>query len=78
MSELIRIDNILKLLRRGKWELSGEEILAFQQCFQYLLDRHKQLSKPEPVAAPALAVVAPVLKSPITKRKKSEKTNAVE
>lgn len=47
MDEKIAIENTLKLLKRGKWEMQGDEILAFHQCFIYWLKRLEQLKKPE-------------------------------
>ena len=31
-----RAENLAKMLRRGKWELEGEEILAFAQTYNWL------------------------------------------
>ena len=52
--ELLLLDNTLKLLRKGKFELSGEEALVFHACFEYLVNRIKELKevpaiKSEPV-----------------------------
>lgn len=59
MNEALRIDNILKLLRRGEWKLSGEEALAFHQSYEYLVLKHKELSAPK-------TEVVKELKDPIT------------
>lgn len=45
--EIMLIDNTLKLLRRGKYELSGEEAIVFHTCFQYLVGRLTELKKPD-------------------------------
>lgn len=46
------IDSTLKLLRRGKFELSGDEALVFHGCFQYLVKKFNDLNKPEIVIVP--------------------------
>lgn len=61
----VQIDNILKLLRRGKWELQGEEILAFHQCFSYLVKLLDESKKP--------AIQTAVVEEPIKKSKKEKK-----
>jgi hypothetical protein len=55
--EAALIDSTLKLLRRGKFELSGDEALVFHSCFQYLVKKLNDLNKPEVVISP---VVEPV------------------
>lgn len=67
----IKIENTLKLLRRGKWELEGEEILAFHQIFAYLVGLLNQISKEE-AEKRALATAKP-LKSPVTESVQTEK-----
>lgn len=77
MNELVRIENILALLRRGKYELTGEEILAFNQCFEYLLNKRSELKNPGPSAvATPVVVAAPALVNPIksTRAKKNGAT----
>lgn len=32
-----RIDTLLKILRRGKWEFEGEEALAFYQVYDFFV-----------------------------------------
>jgi hypothetical protein len=44
--EITIIQNTLSLLRKGSYSLSGDEALIFHQCFSYLVDKHKLLSKP--------------------------------
>lgn len=45
--EIALIDATLKLLRRGKFELQGEEALVFYGCFEYLVKRMEDLKKPD-------------------------------
>jgi len=45
--EIILIENTLKLLRRGKYDLTGEEAIVFYNCFQYLVKRVAELNQPE-------------------------------
>jgi hypothetical protein len=51
--DLARMDTILKMVRRGKYELEGEEVLAFAQAYAWAMttmDRMKaSLEAPEPV-----------------------------
>lgn len=44
-SEIIAIENVLKLLRRGKWELEGDEILAFYRSFEFLIKKLNELKQ---------------------------------
>jgi len=44
--EKIILENALKILRKGKYDFSGDEALVFHQCFSYLLDRLSFLSAP--------------------------------
>lgn len=37
-SDLARLDTTMKALKRGKYELEGEEVLAFAQAFAYVSD----------------------------------------
>lgn len=34
--DLARLENVIKAVKRGKYELEGEEILAFAQSFAWL------------------------------------------
>lgn len=47
-----QLENILKLLRRGEYKLSGEEALAFSQAFQFvgqlIRDEMDIKDKPDP------------------------------
>ena len=49
MTEHRQLDNILKLLKRGKWELEGEEILAFFYSYKWLVEKLQSLSIPQPL-----------------------------
>ncbi len=42
-TDLVRCDTVLKALRRGKYELEGEEVLAFAQAFGWLADHHEKI-----------------------------------
>lgn len=72
MNESLRIENLLKLLRRGSFELSGEEALIFAQSFEWLLEKKKQLSQASVPALPAPQPVA-ILKEPPIKKPKGKK-----
>lgn len=48
MNDKVIIENILKFMRRGKWELQGDEALAFSQCFEYLVKKLKE-SETKPI-----------------------------
>lgn len=50
--EAALLDATLKLLRRGKYELSGDEALVFHNCFQYLVKKLNDLNKPDMVTTP--------------------------
>jgi hypothetical protein len=67
--EISLLENTLKLLRRGKYELTGEEAIVMYSSFDYLIRRINELKKPEiaPVAAPA-----PTIKEEPKKKKKGE------
>jgi hypothetical protein len=56
-TDLARLEQLLKALRRGKYDLEGEEVLAFAQCFHWagaLFDAMKESLAPKPpvVTAP--------------------------
>lgn len=65
--EIILLENTLKLLRKGKFELTGDEALVFYSSFDYIVKKINELKKPDivPVTAPA-----PIIKEP--KKKKGE------
>ena len=44
--EIAYIDQTLKLLRRGKFELTGEEAIVLNGCFSYLVKRLNDLKAP--------------------------------
>lgn len=72
--EIVAIDNTLKLLRRGKWEMEGEEVLAFYRVFEFWAKRLHDLNKPPLVAS----LVEQPITTPLTpdsekKPKKSKK-----
>lgn len=66
MNESVRIENLLKLLRRGSWTLSGEEVLAFGQVYQYLIDKKEELNKPQ---IPVVVAEAPPIEKGKSKKK---------
>lgn len=66
MNEIVRIDNLLKLLRRGQFTLSGEETLAFAQSYQYLIEKKTELSSAKP-----LPVIEVPSETPKTKKNKT-------
>lgn len=41
--DLARCETIIKALKRGKYELEGEEVLAFAQCFAWLGALHERI-----------------------------------
>lgn len=69
--DLARLENVIKALKRGKYELEGDEILAFAQSFAWLsslfdkmqADIAKPKVEPEPIKEP----------EPKTTEKKSKK-----
>lgn len=62
--EIVAIDNTLKLLRRGKWEMEGEEVLAFYRVFEFWAKKLHDLNKPP--------VSATIIESPIKPLEPSE------
>jgi hypothetical protein len=70
--EIALLENTLKLLRRGKYELTGEEALVFYSSFDYIIRRINELKKPEitPVVASAPLIKEESIKVP--KKKKGE------
>lgn len=80
MLEKTKIENILRLLRRGKWELEGEEVLAFYQCFDYLgriLKDMKEAEEQQKIVASAKVVESPIkidLPQPTKKSKQKDKS----
>jgi hypothetical protein len=66
--EIIILENTLKLLRKGKYELSGEEALVFYSSFDYIIKKIQELKKPlAPVNVPA-----PMLQEPVKAKKKKD------
>lgn len=41
--DLARLDILMKALKRGKYELEGEEILAFGQAFVWVATTHERI-----------------------------------
>jgi hypothetical protein len=66
--EISLLENTLKLLRRGKYELTGEEAIVLYSSFDYLIKRINELRKPE--ISPVATAPAPIIKEP--KKKKGE------
>jgi hypothetical protein len=64
--EIVAIENTLKLLRRGKFEMEGEEALAFFRLFEFWVKRLNELKQPP------ISVVKPeeIIKSPKSKKSK--------
>ena len=60
--QLIRIKNLLSMLGRGKWELQGEEILAFAQSIEFVLDLEKDLKAP--IVPQPIEVKEPIKEAP--------------
>lgn len=42
----VLLKNALTLLQKGKYEMTGEEALAFRQVFEYLLQKLKACQMP--------------------------------
>jgi hypothetical protein len=43
--DLIQAENLIKILRKGKWELEFEEILAFNQVFLWAVQLNAQVKE---------------------------------
>lgn len=69
--EIAILENTLKLLRKGKYELTGEEALVFYTSFDYLIKKINQLKQPEivPSATPVNKIEEPVKSAPKKKAK---------
>lgn len=79
MLEKTKLENILRLLRRGKWELEGEEVLAFYQCFDYLtkvLKDMKLAEEQQKIASSAKVVESPITIDQQPKIKRSKKKDS--
>lgn len=72
MNKTLMYENLLKLLRRGKWELDGDEILAFYQSFSFIIKELEESKKPKLASVP---VVSPIQEEPLKKGKKKNGTN---
>lgn len=72
MNEKVIIENTLKLLRKGKFELEGEEALAFYSLFGYWVKKLQEFNKPaiQPVV-PSSPAIKPISEKP-KKSKKGE------
>lgn len=65
--DLKRLNVILSALKKGRWELEGEEVLAFAQAFSWAAETHDkitielhQAAKVEP--DPGVEISAPKIK----------------
>jgi hypothetical protein len=58
-TDLARLETVMKILKRGKYELEGEEVLAFAQAFHWVsatFDKITQhLATPPPADTPKKA-----------------------
>ena len=43
-TDLTRLKVILSAMKKGKWELEGEEVLAFAQAFGWAAEVHERIS----------------------------------
>ena len=70
--EKLILENIIKILRKGKYELSGDEVIVFYQSFNYIIDKIRTIDlelKPLP------PVIIPEIKEePVSNKKKKEKS----
>lgn len=41
--DLARLETVMKALKRGKYELEGDEVLAFAQAFAYLSSLYEKI-----------------------------------
>lgn len=57
-TDLVRATVALTALRRGKYELQGDEVLAFSQAFNWLTELHDRVKLALEVPPPAPAVAA--------------------
>jgi hypothetical protein len=49
-TDVTRLKVILAAMKKGKWELEGEEVLAFAQGFSWAAEMHEKIKKAlEPV-----------------------------
>lgn len=70
-TDLIRATVVLTALRRGKYDMQGDEVLAFAQAFTWLTELHDRVKLSlEPPAAPAPVAPPP---TPIKKRGRPKK-----
>lgn len=66
--EIVILENTLKLLRKGKYELSGDEALVFYSSFDYIIKKIQDLKKPlTPVVQPT-----PIISEPLKAKKKKD------
>ena len=71
-AEIIATENILKLLRRGKWELEGDEILAFYRSFEFLVKKLNELKQPDIKVASVDPIKSPQDSTKKLRKKKNE------
>jgi hypothetical protein len=43
-TDIARLKIILSAMKKGKWELEGEEVLAFAQGFNWLAETHEKIN----------------------------------
>ena len=61
-TDLIRLENLMKIIKRGKFELEGEEILGMAQVITWLSLKYTEVEKalqPPPALPPVGEVVQP-------------------
>jgi hypothetical protein len=73
MNEKVVIENTLKLLRKGKFELEGEEALAFYSMFSYWVKRLQDLNKPPVQVVQSTSTIKPATEPSVVKKSKKSK-----
>lgn len=57
--DLVRANTLMSMFRRGKYELEGEEVLAFAQGVAWLVDLTTKIKVELEKPAPSVALVEP-------------------
>lgn len=57
--DLTRADNLIKMLKRGKYELEGEEVLGFAQTFHWVATLKLKIEDELAPKPPAAALAPP-------------------
>jgi hypothetical protein len=70
--EKIIIENTIKLLRKGRYEITGDEVAVFYQCLTYLIDKVKSLDTPKQTI---VAESKPIQPEPVIKKPKKVKND---